>query len=407
MPGTCGPRVDPRDPHAPVAGRAGAGGPPGSGLVSVRERGWPFARERRATRPREASRREPESGGEAPAHRTPPLDGARRRAVQQVRQLQPHDRQAHEHDERLPRHRPRHSAGSQVYRGRLSEHPNGDAAVAGTTGLVTSYEGRIISAFYSSSMAGNPENVEWSFSSVGDPSNARPYLVGHDGPAGTEPDLTTEAGRRAFWEGAAAGARQPGEQREPAQPLALRLAAHRLRAGAQRDPRERAGRVRLDHEHRDASQLRHHAVVADRSGGRRPLRGVERGVGVRELGQRPSRRRAPTRAQPDDRRDPHLLLQGHGDRVLPGRHRREHAGGASGIRQSDRSGHPRAAPGRRDRGAARRPQRHARPHFSAADLAVPVLRIDVSAHLVPGANTIQYNPQGKTGAVTALVEVYR
>ena len=46
-------------------------------------------------------------------------------------------------------------------------------------------------------------------------------------------------------------------------------------------------------------------------------------------------------------------------------------------------------------------------HFSAADLAVPVLRIDVSAYLVPGANTIQYNPQGKTGAVTALVEVYR
>jgi len=31
----------------------------------------------------------------------------------------------------------------------------------------------------------------------------------------------------------------------------------------------------------------------------------------------------------------------------------------------------------------------------------------VSAYLVPGANTIQYNPQGKTGAVTALVEVYR
>ncbi|HEY6737694.1 MAG TPA: SpoIID/LytB domain-containing protein [Actinopolymorphaceae bacterium] len=90
---------------------------------------------------------------------------------------------------------------SQVYRGRVAEHPNGDAAVDGTEGLVASYDGEIISAFYSSSMAGHPENVEWSFYEPGDPSLAVPYLVGrYDGPAGTEPDLSTEEGLREFWE---------------------------------------------------------------------------------------------------------------------------------------------------------------------------------------------------------------
>ncbi|HWI63306.1 MAG TPA: SpoIID/LytB domain-containing protein [Symbiobacteriaceae bacterium] len=92
------------------------------------------------------------------------------------------------------------SAGSQVYRGRTSEHPNGNAAVAETTGLVVTYDSKIISAYYSSSMGGYTENVEWSFSSRGDQSQAKPWLKGrYDGPAGTEPDLTTEAGLRAFW----------------------------------------------------------------------------------------------------------------------------------------------------------------------------------------------------------------
>jgi SpoIID/LytB domain protein len=92
------------------------------------------------------------------------------------------------------------SASSQVYRGKTSEHPNGNAAVAETTGLVVAYDGKIISAFYSSSMGGFTENVEWSFSSVGDPTQAKPWLVGrYDGPAGTEPDLSTEAGIRDFW----------------------------------------------------------------------------------------------------------------------------------------------------------------------------------------------------------------
>jgi SpoIID/LytB domain protein len=92
------------------------------------------------------------------------------------------------------------SASSQVYRGKTSEHPNGNAAVAETTGLVVTYDGKIISAYYSSSMGGYTENVEWSFNSVGSPAEARPWLVGrYDGPEGTGPDLTTEAGIRAFW----------------------------------------------------------------------------------------------------------------------------------------------------------------------------------------------------------------
>jgi SpoIID/LytB domain protein len=95
------------------------------------------------------------------------------------------------------------SPGSQVYRGKTSEHPNGNRAVAETKGIVASYNGRIISAFYSSSMAGHTENYEWSFSGLGNPAQAIPYLVGrYDGPAGTEPDPTTEAGQREFWAGA-------------------------------------------------------------------------------------------------------------------------------------------------------------------------------------------------------------
>ena len=89
---------------------------------------------------------------------------------------------------------------SQVYRGKTSEHVNGNAAVAETTGLVVMYDAKIISAYYSSSMAGFTEDVQWSFSSLGYPNEARAWLKGrYDGPAGTEPDLTTEEGLRAFW----------------------------------------------------------------------------------------------------------------------------------------------------------------------------------------------------------------
>lgn len=92
------------------------------------------------------------------------------------------------------------SALSQVYRGVVAEHPNGNAAVVGTTSLVASYEGEIISAYYSSSMAGHTENFEWSLDGTGDPDEAVPYLTGrYDGPEGTEPDLSTEEGLREFW----------------------------------------------------------------------------------------------------------------------------------------------------------------------------------------------------------------
>jgi SpoIID/LytB domain protein len=94
------------------------------------------------------------------------------------------------------------STASQVYRGKGSEHPSGNAAVAGTEGLVGSYAGRIITAFYSSSMGGHTENNEWIFNSPSTQwpgTNAEPYLRGiYDG-EGPAPDLTTEAGIAAFW----------------------------------------------------------------------------------------------------------------------------------------------------------------------------------------------------------------
>ncbi|HWI64620.1 MAG TPA: SpoIID/LytB domain-containing protein [Symbiobacteriaceae bacterium] len=92
------------------------------------------------------------------------------------------------------------SPASQVYRGKTSEHVNGNTAVDATAGLVLFHNGTIVNAMYSSSLGGHPESIEWSFSGQGDPAQAVPYLVGrYDGPAGTEPDLTTEAGLRAFW----------------------------------------------------------------------------------------------------------------------------------------------------------------------------------------------------------------
>ncbi len=94
------------------------------------------------------------------------------------------------------------SPSSQVYRGETSEHPRGDEAVDGTEGLVASYQGDIISAFYSSSMGGHTESVEWIFNQPPDQlpgTNAVPYLKGiYDGP-GTPPDLSTEQGIRDFW----------------------------------------------------------------------------------------------------------------------------------------------------------------------------------------------------------------
>lgn len=94
------------------------------------------------------------------------------------------------------------SSSSQVYRGIVSEHPRAVQAAAETSGLVCSYQGRIISALYSSSMGGHTENNEWIFPSPSNQLpglNAEPYLRGiYDG-AGTPPDFTDPDAFAAFW----------------------------------------------------------------------------------------------------------------------------------------------------------------------------------------------------------------
>lgn len=94
------------------------------------------------------------------------------------------------------------SSSSQVYRGIISEHPRAVQAAAETAGLVCSYEGRIISALYSSSMGGYTENNEWIFPSPSNQlpgTNAEPYLRGiYDG-SGDPPDFTDPEAFAAFW----------------------------------------------------------------------------------------------------------------------------------------------------------------------------------------------------------------
>jgi SpoIID/LytB domain protein len=69
------------------------------------------------------------------------------------------------------------STASQVYRGKGSEAPDGNAAVDETRGLAASYSGRIISGYYSPSAGGLTEGLEWSFAATGDPVAALPYLA--------------------------------------------------------------------------------------------------------------------------------------------------------------------------------------------------------------------------------------
>lgn len=94
------------------------------------------------------------------------------------------------------------SPASQVYRGATSEQSRGDEAADGTRGLVASYQGGIITAYYSSSMGGHTENVEWSFPEPADRfpgANTTPYLRGvYDG-VGEAPAFGDEAAVRAFW----------------------------------------------------------------------------------------------------------------------------------------------------------------------------------------------------------------
>jgi peptidoglycan hydrolase-like amidase len=94
------------------------------------------------------------------------------------------------------------SSSSQVYRGVLSEHPNAVLATEQTRGLVGSYEGKIITAYYSSSFGGHSDSVHWIFNSPSTAlpgTNVTPYLTGiYDGepPA---PDLTDPSAHQAFW----------------------------------------------------------------------------------------------------------------------------------------------------------------------------------------------------------------
>ena len=94
------------------------------------------------------------------------------------------------------------SSASQVYRGVISEHSRAVTATDLTRGLVASYNGKIISALYSSSFGGYSDSTHWIFNSPSSQlpgANVTPYLTGiYDG-EGPPPDLSTDAGRQAFW----------------------------------------------------------------------------------------------------------------------------------------------------------------------------------------------------------------
>lgn len=94
------------------------------------------------------------------------------------------------------------SSASQVYRGVASEHANAIAATDNTNGLVASYNGQIISALYSSSFGGYSDSGHWIFNSPSTQlpgTNVTPYLTGiHDG-EGVAPDLSDPAIRQTYW----------------------------------------------------------------------------------------------------------------------------------------------------------------------------------------------------------------
>lgn len=94
------------------------------------------------------------------------------------------------------------SSSSQVYRGVISEHPRAITATDETTGLAASYNGRIISALYSSSFGGYSDSNHWIFNLPSNElpgTNVTPYLTGIFDAEGTAPDLTDEATRQTFW----------------------------------------------------------------------------------------------------------------------------------------------------------------------------------------------------------------
>lgn len=92
---------------------------------------------------------------------------------------------------------------SQVYRGLLSEHPNGNAAVQDTRRLVVVRDGLLVPTFYSSSMGGHTESNEWIFNSPSDQlpgANPHPALRAiHDGDFPVPVDLMTDDGALIFY----------------------------------------------------------------------------------------------------------------------------------------------------------------------------------------------------------------
>lgn len=93
------------------------------------------------------------------------------------------------------------SSASQVYRGVISEHVNAVRAASETYGLVASFDGRIISAMYSSSFGGHSEHNEWISFSLNSATGGAPlpYLRGiYDG-LEQAPDFSSVAGIDAFW----------------------------------------------------------------------------------------------------------------------------------------------------------------------------------------------------------------
>ncbi|GBC78096.1 Amidase enhancer [bacterium HR08] len=92
---------------------------------------------------------------------------------------------------------------SQVYRGVLSEHPNGTAAVQGTRGLVVVWDGELVPTFYSSSMGGHTESIEWIFNAPAEELpglNAHPALRAvHDADFPVPVELTSEEGAFVFY----------------------------------------------------------------------------------------------------------------------------------------------------------------------------------------------------------------
>jgi SpoIID/LytB domain protein len=94
------------------------------------------------------------------------------------------------------------SSASQVYRGVISEHTRAILSTDESFGLVASYNGRIISALYSSSFGGHSDSNHWIFNSPSTQlpgTNITPYLTGiYDG-EGSAPDLTDPAVQQQFW----------------------------------------------------------------------------------------------------------------------------------------------------------------------------------------------------------------